>query len=142
MYKIGYILGDQFSQKESTAEDARIDNWLRMDISWQLRHPLVATMSADADKHYNCINHIIMSFLLLDDREHCCNAPSHPGNEICPADCMGGLHHFQRGAGARKSFAGYLPRKWGSPSMLANAELSPHALLYALELWVEIYLPY
>jgi hypothetical protein len=41
-----------------------MDNCLTMDISRQLRHPL-ATMSADADKCYIQINHIIMSLLFL-----------------------------------------------------------------------------
>jgi hypothetical protein len=63
MYALGYIPGDQYSQKESTAEDAWVDNRLTMDISRQLRHPL-ATMSANADKCYNQINHIIMLLLL------------------------------------------------------------------------------
>jgi hypothetical protein len=39
-------------------------NRLTMDISLQLRHPLV-TMAAGADKCYDRINHIIMLFLLL-----------------------------------------------------------------------------
>jgi hypothetical protein len=52
------------SQTESTAEDVRMDNRLTMDISRQLRH-LLATMSADAEKCYNQINHIIMSLLLV-----------------------------------------------------------------------------
>ncbi len=52
MYAIGYSPGDQYSQKESTAEDACMDNQLTMDISRQLRH-LLATMSADADKCYD-----------------------------------------------------------------------------------------
>jgi hypothetical protein len=64
MYALGYIPGDQYSQKESTAEDACMDNPLTMDISRQLRHPL-ATMSADADKCYDRLNHIIMSLLLF-----------------------------------------------------------------------------
>ncbi len=64
MYALAYIPGDQYSQTESTAEDARMDNRLIMDISRQLMQPL-ATMSADADKCYNRINHIIMSLLLL-----------------------------------------------------------------------------
>jgi hypothetical protein len=41
-----------------------MDNRLTMDISRQLKQPL-ATMAADADKCYNRINHIIMSFFLL-----------------------------------------------------------------------------
>ncbi len=65
LYTLGYVPGDQYSQKESTAEDARMDNRLAMDISRQLRHPL-ATMSADADKCYDRINHIIMLLLLLE----------------------------------------------------------------------------
>ena len=64
MYALGYVAEDQYSQKESTVEDAKLDNKLTMDLSRQLRHPL-ATMSADADKCYNRINHIIMSLLLL-----------------------------------------------------------------------------
>jgi hypothetical protein len=34
-----------------------------MDMSRQFRQPLVA-ISADADKCYDCINHIVMSLLL------------------------------------------------------------------------------
>jgi hypothetical protein len=64
LYQLGYVPGDQYSQKESTAEDAWMDNRLSMDISRQLRQPL-ATMAADADKCYDRINHIIMSFFLL-----------------------------------------------------------------------------
>ena len=60
MYALGYVAENQYSQKESTAEDAKLDNKLTMDLSRQLRHPL-ATMSADADKCYDRINHIIMS---------------------------------------------------------------------------------
>jgi hypothetical protein len=63
-YALGYAPGNQYSQKESTAEDAQMNNRLTMDISRQLRHPLV-TMSADADKCYDCINHIIMLLFLL-----------------------------------------------------------------------------
>ena len=64
MYALGYVAEDQYSQKKSTAEDVKLDNKLTMDLSRQLRHPL-ATMSADADKCYDRINHIIMSLLLL-----------------------------------------------------------------------------
>jgi hypothetical protein len=64
LYALGYIPGNQYSQKESTAEDARFDNRLRMDLSRQLKHPL-ATMSTDADKCYDHINHIVMLLLLL-----------------------------------------------------------------------------
>jgi hypothetical protein len=64
LYNLDYVPGDQYSQKESTAEDAWMDNRLTMDISRQLRQPL-ATMAADTDKCYNRINHIIMLFFLL-----------------------------------------------------------------------------
>jgi hypothetical protein len=64
LYALGYIPGDQYSQKESMVEDARMDNRLTMDISQQLHHPL-ATMLADTDKCYNCISHIVMCLLLL-----------------------------------------------------------------------------
>ncbi len=64
LYTLGYVQGDQYGQKESIAEDAQMDNRLTMDISRQLHHPL-ATMSADVDKCYDRINHIIMLLLLL-----------------------------------------------------------------------------
>jgi hypothetical protein len=64
LYHLGYVPGDQYIQKESTAEDAWMDNRLTMDISRQLRQPL-ATMAADADKCYDRINHIIMLFSYL-----------------------------------------------------------------------------
>jgi hypothetical protein len=48
MYALCYVSKDQYSQKESTAEDAKLDNKLTMDLSHQLWHPL-ATMSADAN---------------------------------------------------------------------------------------------
>ena len=46
LYALGYVPRYQYSQKESTAKDARMDNRLTIDISRQLWHPL-ATMSAD-----------------------------------------------------------------------------------------------
>ncbi len=64
LYALGYVPRDQYSQKESAAKDARMDNRLTMDISCQLRH-LLATVSADTDKCYNHINHTIMLLLLL-----------------------------------------------------------------------------
>jgi hypothetical protein len=36
LYGIGYIPDDQYSQKESTAEDSKLDNKLTMDLSCQL----------------------------------------------------------------------------------------------------------
>ncbi len=43
LHALGYVPGDKYSQKESTAKDSRMDNKLTLDISRQLRHPL-ATM--------------------------------------------------------------------------------------------------
>jgi hypothetical protein len=64
LYKIGYVPDGQYSKKNSTAEDSKLDNRLMMDLSRQFCLPLVA-ISADADKCYDRINHIIMSLLLL-----------------------------------------------------------------------------
>jgi len=64
LYEEGYIPEEQYSQRESTAEDARLDSRLTMDISRQLRIPF-ANVSVDADKCYDRINHIIMSLALL-----------------------------------------------------------------------------
>lgn len=55
---------DQFSQRKSTADDAKIDGRLPFDISRQLHQPMCQN-SADAANCYDRINHIIMSFLLL-----------------------------------------------------------------------------
>ena len=33
LYKLGYILGDQYSKKSSTAENSKLDNRLTMDLS-------------------------------------------------------------------------------------------------------------
>jgi hypothetical protein len=63
LYDIDYIPQDQFSQKESTAEDLKLDNRLPMDLSRQLCIPM-ASVLADANKCYNRINHIVMSLLL------------------------------------------------------------------------------
>jgi hypothetical protein len=63
LYDIDYIPQDQFSQKESTAEDSKLDNRLTMDLLRQLCIPMALVLT-DADKCYNRINHIVMSLLL------------------------------------------------------------------------------
>ena len=55
---------EQYSQNESTAEDAKMENHLTMEISRQLRHSMAST-SADAANCYDWFIHTIMSFLLL-----------------------------------------------------------------------------
>ncbi len=63
LYKIGYVPEDQYSKKNSTAEDSKLGNHLTMDLSHQFCQSMVA-VSADADKCYDRINHIVMSLLL------------------------------------------------------------------------------
>ncbi len=63
LYKMQYVPDNQYSQQESTTEDSKFDNRLTMDMSRQFRQPLAA-ISADADKCYDPINHIVMSLLL------------------------------------------------------------------------------
>jgi hypothetical protein len=63
LYEMQYVPDDQYSQRESTAEDSKFDNRLTMDMSRQFCQPLVA-ISADAVKCYDCINYIVMSLLL------------------------------------------------------------------------------
>ena len=64
LYRLEYIPQDQYSQRGSTAEDARMDSRLTTDLSRQLRQPM-AIAAVDADQCYDRINHIIMSLVLL-----------------------------------------------------------------------------
>jgi hypothetical protein len=60
----GYIPEELFSQKGSTAEDAKFDKTLMADLSWQARQPM-AVVSADAAYCYDRVNHVIMSLVWL-----------------------------------------------------------------------------
>jgi hypothetical protein len=60
----GYIPEELFSQKSSTAKDAKFNKTLMADLSRQLRHLMIVT-SADAAYCYDCVNHIIMSLVWL-----------------------------------------------------------------------------
>jgi hypothetical protein len=60
----GYIPEELFSQKGSTAEDAKFDKTLMADPSWQARGPMIVT-SADAAYCYDQVNHVIMSLIWL-----------------------------------------------------------------------------
>jgi hypothetical protein len=53
-----------FSQKDSMAEDAKLDKTLMADLSRQARHPMMVT-SADAAYYYDRMSHIIMSLVWL-----------------------------------------------------------------------------
>ena len=61
--EINYIPEDQYSQQGCTAEDAKLDNRLTMDISRQMIINMTA-ISADADKCYDRINHIVLALAL------------------------------------------------------------------------------
>ena len=60
----GYILEELFSQKGSTAEDAKFDKTLMADLLCQARHPMIVTL-ADAAYCYDQVNHVIMSLVWL-----------------------------------------------------------------------------
>ncbi len=139
MYALGYVVGDLYSQKESTTEDAILDNKLTMDISHQLCHPL-ATMSADANKCYNRINHIIMSFLLLAivgsvgqvvAMLHLIQAM-----KFYQCTTRGDSKTFMGGRGCENPLQGALPRQWSCSCMLAHYWLCSDALLLAQRIWV------
>jgi hypothetical protein len=60
----GFIPEELFSQKGSTAEDAKLDKTLTIDISRQTRKPMTI-VSADAADCYDRVNHVIMSLIWL-----------------------------------------------------------------------------
>ena len=60
----GIIPGEQFSEKQSTAEDGSWDKILQADISRQFRLPMCIT-SADAANCYDRIHHAIMALVYL-----------------------------------------------------------------------------
>ena len=60
----GIIPGEQYSDKQSTADDGTFDKILQSDIGRQRRLPF-AIISADAANCYDRINHAIMALLFL-----------------------------------------------------------------------------
>ena len=60
----GLIPEELFSQKGSTAEDAKFDKTLTADLSRQSRQPMTI-VSADAAYCYDRVNHVIMSLVWL-----------------------------------------------------------------------------
>jgi hypothetical protein len=58
----GYISEELFSQKGSTAEDAKFDKTLMANLSRQARRPMIVT-SADAAYCYDQVNHVMMSLV-------------------------------------------------------------------------------
>ncbi len=60
----GCIPEELFSQKGSTAKDAKFNKTLMADLSGQARRPMIV-ISADAAYCYDCVNHISMSLVWL-----------------------------------------------------------------------------
>ena len=60
----GLIPEELFSQKGSTAEDAKFDKTLTADLSRQARQPMTIVSAKVAD-FYDRVNHIIMSLVWL-----------------------------------------------------------------------------
>ena len=146
LYALGYVPGDQCSQKESTVEDARMDNRLTMNISQQLRHPL-ATMVADADKCYDRINHIIMLFHLLAmvGTIGPIVAMLHPIQAMKFYQCMtrGDSATFMGRRGKDNPLQGRaVPGQWGFPCMLSNDKFAPNALLSVPRLRILTHIPH
>jgi hypothetical protein len=59
-----FIPEELFSKKGSTAEDAKLDKTLTIDISRQTRNPMTIVL-ADAADCYDRVNHVIMSLIWL-----------------------------------------------------------------------------
>ncbi len=96
----GYIPDELFSQKGSTAEDAKFDKTLMVDLSRQARQPM-AIISADAVYCYDRVNHVIMSLVLLVLPNG--NIPS----IVAAMICLQTMKFFQRtGFGESKTFFG------------------------------------
>ena len=99
-----------FSQKGSTAEDAKFDKTLMADFLWQSRHPMTI-ISADAAYRYDRVNHVIMSlvWLVLTDG----NVPA----IVAAMLCLQTMKFFQQtGFGESKIFLGgphYFPNMMG-----------------------------
>jgi hypothetical protein len=60
----GYVPEELFSQKGSTAKDAKFGMTLMADLLRQACHPMIVT-SADAAYCYDRVNHVIMSLVWL-----------------------------------------------------------------------------
>jgi hypothetical protein len=97
-----YIPKELFSQKGSTAEDAKFDKTLMADLSRQARQPM-AIILADAAYCYDRVNHMIvlLVWLVLTNG----NIPS----IVAAMICLQTMKFFQRtGFGESKTFFGGL----------------------------------
>ena len=96
----GYVPEELFSQKGSTAEDAKFDKTLMADLSRQARHPMIIT-SADAAYCYDRVNHVVMSLVWLVLTNG--NIPA----IVAALVCLQTMKFFQRtGFGESKTFFG------------------------------------
>jgi hypothetical protein len=102
----GYVPKELFSQKGSTAEDAKFDKTLMGDLSRQARQPM-AIILADAAYCYDRVNHMIMLLVWLVLTNG--NIPS----IVTAMICLQKMKFFQRmGFSKPKTFFGglsYLP---------------------------------
>ena len=86
--EINYIPEDQYSQRGCTAEDSKLDNRLTLDISRQMIINMTA-ISADADKCYDRINHIVLALAL---RAVC----GEPGIAKAMLEAIQNMKYYQR----------------------------------------------
>ena len=132
LYEIGYIPEDQYSKRGSTAEDSKLDNRLTMDLSRQLRLPLVA-VSADADKCYDRINHIMMSLLLLA-------ISGDSGSIKAMLSCIQQMRFFQRtGRGDSNTFMGDRPSTDPLQGLCQGNGAAPACWLMLSSLMMRVY---
>jgi hypothetical protein len=96
----GHIPEELFSQKGSTAKDAKFDKTLMADLSRQARHSMIVTL-ADAANSYDRVNHVIMSLVWLVLTNG--NIPA----VVAALLCLQTMKFFQRtGFGESKTFFG------------------------------------
>ncbi len=95
-----FLPEELFSQNGSTAEDAKFNKTLTMDISQQSRCPMTI-VSADAANCYDRVNHVIMSLVWLT----LLNGNIHP--VVVALICLQTMKFFQRtGLGESKTYFG------------------------------------
>ncbi len=124
--KSGYIPEELFSQKGSTAKDAKFDKTLMVNLSRQARQPMIVT-SADAAYCYDRVNNIIMSLVWLVLTNG--NIPAIVVAMIClqmmiffQRTSFGKLKTFWGGGIPLPLYDGAWPRKQSSSSILDPAK--------------------
>ena len=109
----GYIPKELFSQKRSTAKDAKFDKTLMADFSRHARQPM-AIILADAAYCYDRVNHVIMSlvWLVLTNRNiiHSCSYDMPSDNEVLTTDGFWRIQNVFRGSIILALYDGTRPR--------------------------------